>query len=200
MKNAHHTNVHLHYLRELADELGVRKITDDLIGTDKFQLHSGCAHPLGHHYGDHGLLVHTREVVEIAMVNRDLLNLDIDKKLLFLACLFHDAGKQYDYERFSYQPKTGEEMVKWKSTEHKRKIHHISRSGIIWSKAADEYGFSEEDHDQVLHCILAHHGRQDCGSPVAPKGQMAWLLHLADSISARMEDANQLDFIIKGKN
>jgi|TARA_R110000824_G_scaffold20545_13_gene77421 3'-5' exoribonuclease len=194
---------HLYYLRTLADELGVREMTDDLIGTEKFQLHSGCAHELAHHYGDHGLLQHTREVVEIAMTNRQLLDLDdIDKRLLFLAALFHDAGKQYDYYRITTpkHPFAKEKIVQWKNTEHKRKIHHISRSGILWSKAADKYGVSEEDHDQVLHCILSHHGRRDCGSPVSPKGKMAWLLHLTDSISARMDDADQLDFIVKGNN
>ena len=165
---------HLYYLRTLADELGVREMTDDLIGTEKFQLHSGCALDLD----------------------------DIDKRLLFLAALFHDAGKQYDYYRITTpkHPFAKEKIVQWKNTEHKRKIHHISRSGILWSKAADKYGVSEEDHDQVLHCILSHHGRRDCGSPVSPKGKMAWLLHLTDSISARMDDADQLDFIVKGNN
>jgi 3'-5' exoribonuclease len=193
---------HLYYLRTLADELGVREMTDDLIGTEKFQLHSGCAHELAHHYGDHGLLQHTREVVEIAMTNRQLLDLDdIDKRLLFLAALFHDAGKQYDYYRITTpkHPFAKEKIVQWKNTEHKRKIHHISRSGILWSKAADKYGVSEEDHDQVLHCILSHHGSREYGSPVLPKGKMAWLLHHSDAISARMEDADNLDQLSKGK-
>jgi 23S rRNA maturation-related 3'-5' exoribonuclease YhaM len=50
-------------------------------------------------------------------------------------------------------------------------------------------------HDSVLHAILAHHGRREAGSPVAPKSRIAWLVHLSDQISARMADADTLDII-----
>jgi len=42
-------------------------------------------------------------------------------------------------------------------------------------------------HDAVLHCILSHHGRREWGSAVAPSSREAWLVHLADMKSARMD-------------
>lgn len=37
----------------------------------------------------------------------------------------------------------------------------------------------------VGHCILAHHGRKDWGSPIEPQTQEAYLLHAADTWSSR---------------
>lgn len=75
-------------------------------------------------------------------------------------------------------------------------IHHISRSALIWSHAVVEHPeFSDKYHDVVLHNILSHHGSREWGSPVAPKTQAAWLLHLCDGISARMNDCDRLDLV-----
>ena len=52
-----------------------------------------------------------------------------------------------------------------------------------------KFNFTDE-HDEVLHAILSHHGRREYGSPVSPSTRIAWLLHLCDSISARMFDCN----------
>lgn len=146
-----------------------------------------------HHDFDGGLALHTTEVVELCFNSVKTLGLDkVDKKELFLSALFHDAGKMYDY-----QPKPigaeGPDMI---SAPHKRIIHHISRSALIWSHAVVEHPeFSDEYHDPVLHNILSHHGHREWGSPVAPKTQVAWLLHLCDGISARMNDCEKLDLV-----
>jgi 23S rRNA maturation-related 3'-5' exoribonuclease YhaM len=50
-------------------------------------------------------------------------------------------------------------------------------------------------HDKVLHCILAHHGCRAWGSPVAPSTREAWLVHLADAISARADDCDRVDML-----
>ena len=47
--------------------------------------------------------------------------------------------------------------------------------------------------DEVLHCILSHHGQRAWGSPVAPKSIEAWILHLCDGLSARADDYKTLD-------
>jgi 23S rRNA maturation-related 3'-5' exoribonuclease YhaM len=67
-------------------------------------------------------------------------------------------------------------------------IHHISRSGLVWCQAAQNAGWNQPDIDEVWHCILSHHGMKEWGSPVAPQTRMAWLLHLADGLSARLDD------------
>jgi 23S rRNA maturation-related 3'-5' exoribonuclease YhaM len=89
-----------------------------------------------------------------------------------------------------------EEYTKWKGTEHKRTIHHISRSAITWNRACAFHEFDYGKYaDSVTHNILSHHGQREWGSPVMPKTKAAWLLHLCDGISARMNDADKCDFV-----
>jgi 3'-5' exoribonuclease len=164
---------------------GFSKLAITLIDDARFRKWSGCINDK-HHYGNHGLLIHTYEVVMLALSTRKTLNVaDVDVAELFLACLFHDAGKMYDYELVD---------GKWVGTAHKRHIHHISRSALIWSHAVKEFtALNDKYHDNVLHAILSHHGMREWGSPVSPKTKVAWLLHLCDSLSARMEDADKVD-------
>lgn len=145
-----------------------------------------------HHDFKGGLSRHTKEVIELCFSTNNSLNLNIDKKELFFSALFHDAGKMFDYKEKPIGME-GPEMV---GCEHKRIIHHISRSALIWSHAViDHTEYCDKYHDNVLHNILAHHGQREYGSPIAPKTKAAWLLHLCDSISARMNDCDRLDLV-----
>lgn len=156
-----------------------------------------------HHAFNGGLALHTKEVTDIAFSSSKVLKLDIDKIELFLACLYHDAGKTFDYVKnpsygvTCYSLENGcalEPEPQYIASPHKRLIHHISRSAIMWSHAISNYPVLEHKyHDTVLHAILAHHGHREWGSPVAPKTKTAWLLHLSDGISARMNDADITD-------
>lgn len=114
----------------------------------------------------------------------------IDKEVLFIAALYHDLGKVWDYEltdgRYTAAP-------------HKRMIHHISRSAIEWEKIASKLKLPEAFIHTVTHCILSHHGQREWGSPVAPFSREAWILHLSDSMSARVDDCDRLDMVIIGR-
>jgi 3'-5' exoribonuclease len=84
----------------------------------------------------------------------------------------------------------------WSGTEHKRTIHHISRSALVWNSAVATHSLKYGKYtDSVTHNILSHHGQREWGSPVMPKTKAAWLLHLCDGISARMNDADKWDFV-----
>jgi 23S rRNA maturation-related 3'-5' exoribonuclease YhaM len=182
----------------------VYKVASELLDDSRFDIWSGSSKPEQHHYGPHGLTIHTHEIMALAFSAKGNLKLDIDPIELYLSVLFHDSGKLFDYSPV-YQdvsdPRGGDEefvtnYIDWKPNPHKRLIHHISRSALIWHDAAmivpqiyDKY------HDLVIHNILAHHGRREHGSPVMPKTKAAWLLHLCDSISARMNDCDRLDFV-----
>jgi 23S rRNA maturation-related 3'-5' exoribonuclease YhaM len=175
-------------LRIFAEELGVEELAARLLTDERFLTWSGSSKPNQHHYGDYGLVIHTWEVVQTCRHNRLLYpQYNIDETELYLAALYHDAGKMYDYMEGSGAP--------WTSAPHKRYIHHISRSAIIWSEAVSKThkAFQDKYADPVLHAILAHHGQRQWGSPVAPKSRVAWLLHLCDGISARLYDADTLD-------
>lgn len=169
-----------------------------LLNDPKLPLWSGSSLSYQHHYGKGGLINHLYEVVELCFLNRSLfLDYQIDENELFMAALFHDAGKLYDYEPMDFTHE------KWTSTNHKRYIHHISRSATMWTQAVcalNNPEFYDKYHEKVLHAILAHHGSRDKGSPVAPKSRVAWLVHLCDGISARMYDAESWDIIKRGNS
>lgn len=190
-------------LKEIAKKLKVNELANVVLDDKRFVICSGSAKKIHHHYGNGGLQQHTFEVVELCLLNNEYykpLNKAVCERKLFLAALFHDAGKMWDYrysENIAYEEldlmlgKEGK-VEGWISTPHKRNIHHISRSAIVWSQAAKDHGF-EDQNDEVLHAILAHHGLREWGSPVSPNSRLAWLLHLCDGISARMDDGDRWD-------
>lgn len=170
-------------LVEIAKELGVLPLANFVLEHPRFPIWSACSRPDKHHYGKGGLAEHTLEVVELCLQNNRYFKAKgkaVDDGKLFLAALFHDFGKIFDY-----QP--NEDFSEWRKTLHKENVHHISKSGIMWSKACVACDYVDED-DEVLHAILSHHGLREWGSPVAPNTRMAWILHLSDSISARVDD------------
>ena len=181
-------------LRSMANTLGVQNVYDELNHQyPQFVRWSGSSHPKQHHFGEFGLVRHTWEVVKLGLNTISTLNLKqkVSRVEYYFAALFHDTGKMYDYEETPIEPG-------WQGTNHKRLIHHISRSALIWHDVVGKFPeLNEKYHDAVLHDILAHHGQREYGSPVAPKSHAAWLLHLCDGISARMDDADRLD-ILKG--
>jgi 3'-5' exoribonuclease len=181
----------LENLKQMSKEVlgyNSRMLANQVLRDKRFPLWSGSAKPEHHHYGDGGLCKHTWEVVKLCFVTRAALGIEaINPEELYLAALYHDIGKLHDYEPMNEG---------WQGTPHKRLIHHISRSAIIWSNTFEKMpNLNKELHDPVLHAILAHHGHREWGSPVAPKTQVAWLLHLCDGISARMDDYNRLDVV-----
>ena len=183
-------NIYTQTLIDKANELDVYDISAFVLGDRRFDIWSGSSKPTQHHYGKNGLSTHTWEVVELCFVNDKTLVLHLDPIELFLSALFHDCGKMWDY-----QP-DGPDYKEWCGTEHKRLIHHISRSALLWNSACTQHNFKYGKYaDKVTHNILAHHGLRAWGSPVMPKTKTAWLLHLCDGISARMNDADKYDFV-----
>jgi 3'-5' exoribonuclease len=183
------------YLRHLAKLLEVYEIVEDILESENFFTWTGSGKLGCHHYGTHGLIIHTYEVVQNCMIMRTTYEdqYEIDKTELFLATFFHDVGKLYDYKRDEYPSPTAYRQGGWTTTEHKRNIHHITRSVLIWNKTVDNHTSCEKYRDDVTHAILAHHGLREWRSPVSPNTRVAWLLHLCDGISARMNDVDTQD-------
>lgn len=185
---------HFDKLKFLAGSFGreVKTISNIVLENPKFPIWTGSLDGK-HHCGAGGLAQHTYEVAHLCGNNNYITKARINDKHLFLAALFHDVGKMWDYEPSS----SGiiDEKTKWEATPHKRIIHHISRSALEWSKAVDTTGLFKDAHDDILHAILAHHGQREWGSPVAPKTKLAWMLHLCDNLSARINDCDKIDRI-----
>lgn len=172
----------------------------------RFLFWSGAGKPEHHHYGYHGLLLHTTEVLEYASASveiwdnsvsmrKGIVNFEFDPEVLILSVLFHDVGKLWDYELVSPHYDNGTALGGtgglWRKTTHAREIGHLTRSALVFQQTFPAY----EKMDQVLHCVLSHHGRRDQGSPVAPRSREAWILHLADCQSARFTDCTKHDIL-----
>jgi 3'-5' exoribonuclease len=182
-------------LRELVEgreNKAVRRLARQVIDNPLFATWTASSHPNVHHYGTGGLLQHTYEVVTLCLANNAVfksMGKGVSDDLIILAALYHDIGKLTDY----MQDPTADHPDGWKSTDDKYKVYHITRSAIAWSLAVADIriegiDFSKEDEDQVLHAILAHHGRLEWKSPVTPQDRLAWILHLCDAMSARVDD------------
>lgn len=197
-------NYYKEQLIRRAEILDIYDIASIVIADPRFELWSGSSKPHQHHYGKGGLIQHTCEVVDLCFANIAELQLNLDPKEVYLSALFHDCGKMWDYTpvcKDLSDPRGNEhnyvtDYSQWTSTSHKRLIHHISRSALVWNAACAQHSFKYGRYaDSVTHNILSHHGCREWGSPVMPKTKAAWLLHLCDGISARMNDADKWDFV-----
>lgn len=135
-----------------------------------------------HHYWDGGLAEHEEEVIRIMLNVNETLGGPVSKEQVFLAGLYHDYGKRWDYGKNA-------EGV-WVPLPHKRNIHHVQRSAMEWHAASESIRPGNPENDEITHAILAHHGTPQWGSPVEPNSKLAWLLHFCDGISARLNDCH----------
>lgn len=179
----------LEYLKERARYYKLVGVCQPVLDDPRFVVWSGSSKPFQHHYGRGGLVTHISEVVKLMLQINMTMDYQLFDKHLFLAGLFHDVGKMWDYE-----PLDSTDYKEWRGTAHKRHIHHITRSGLVWMESAKK-DMPTETQDDVLHAILAHHGRREAGSPVYPATKLAWILHFCDGISARMNDADKCDYL-----
>lgn len=173
-------------LIQICREYDVLKYTNIVLLDYDFFIWSGSAHPNVHHYGNHQLLQHTWEVVRLCILIAlfyQQLGIKINIEELIVSAIWHDYGKIWDYE------KNGDGG--WQSSEDKYKIYHISRSVFEFRDMMSGKGNQDGEFSKnVTHNILAHHGRNEWKSPVTPVTKEAWILHLCDGISARVNDCD----------
>ena len=58
---------------------------------------------------------------------------------------------------------------------------------MVHDAAAKIEGFPAELESIIKHCILAHHGEFEYGSPELPKTIEAFILHCADNMDAKVK-------------
>ena len=63
---------------------------------------------------------------------------------------------------------------------------------MIHDKIREIPGFPEKLESEVKHCILAHHGELEYGSPKKPALAEAVALNLADNTDAKLETLTEL--------
>ncbi len=136
-----------------------------------------------HHAVKHGLMQHSVEVAQYAeglCMIRDChgYNDKINRSLVITVALLHDIGKIDEYSETQYGAfDVGEGGLHG---------HIMSGSWKIIDAVASIEGFSSHLLSQVLHCLAAHHGEEQYGSPVKPMTTEAIIVHLADLASARL--------------
>ena len=185
MKISNKNKIIRNTLKVMANQYDVVNLCTRLLDNDNFFYWSGSSKPENHHYGTGGLAQHTYEVISLCLAMNSSLTYfgkGCNSRQLFLSALYHDVGKLYDYKEVDGV---------WVAGEHKYKIHHISRSALMFQdEYIDAYGLPDEKSDDIIHAILSHHGLRELGSPVAPQTIMAWILHLCDNMSARSEECH----------
>ena len=130
-----------------------------------------------HHGYVGGLLEHTLGVTKncdfyaqmYPMLNRDL---------LLTAAIFHDIGKLDEISPFPQNDYTDEGQL----------LGHIMIGAAkVQERINTIEGFPEVRARELIHCILAHHGELEFGSPKKPAIAEAVALSFADNIDAKME-------------
>ncbi|MBO4396503.1 MAG: HD domain-containing protein [Eubacterium sp.] len=141
----------------------------------KFIAHSAAKSVHHSFYG--GLLEHTLAVTRMCelfskqypRINRDL---------LITASLLHDMGKVYELTDFPANDYSDEGNLMGHIYIGARKIENTCES-------ID--GFPEKLRAELIHCILAHHGKLEYGSPKTPGLIEALALHMADNTDAKLQ-------------
>ena len=135
-----------------------------------------------HHGFVGGLLQHTLAVVKMCdfmAANYPIL----DRDLLVTAALFHDVGKVWELSKFPANEYTDEGQL----------LGHIFLGAeLIGREAAQIPGFPPVLATELRHCILAHHGELEFGSPKRPEIAEAFALNFADNADAKMETLTEI--------
>ena len=164
------------YLRKLAEMCFI----DDTEFANKFKSHSAAKSI--HHGFIGGLLQHTLAVARMCSFMADNYNI-LDRDLLITAAIFHDIGKVYELSYFPSNDYTDEGQL----------LGHIFIGAeFIGNKIKEIPGFPKVLATELRHCILAHHGELEYGSPKKPAMAEAMALAFADNADARLETMTEL--------
>lgn len=169
------------YLRQLAEYY----FKNNAEFVKVFKAHSAAKSV--HHSFSGGLLEHTLSIVKFCeyLVNTYPI---LSKDLLYSAALFHDIGKTKELSVFPENDYTDEGQL----------LGHIVIGVEMVGEAVRKIdGFPEKLANELKHCIVAHHGEFEFGSPKKPAIPEAVALHYADATDAKLQTLTE---IFKDKN
>lgn len=135
-----------------------------------------------HHSFVGGLLEHTLSVIKLCeyfaasypIINRDL---------LVTAALLHDIGKMEELSSFPENDYTDDGQLLGHIFIGANKVNaYIKTAAKFPAKLANE----------LVHCILSHHGELEYGSPKKPATIEAMALHFADNADAKLQTMTEL--------
>ena len=135
-----------------------------------------------HHGFVGGLLEHTLSVVKMCDYFCKTYPL-LKRDLLLAAAMCHDIGKTRELSLFPQNDYTDDGQLLG---------HIVIGAEMIGSKVCTIAGFPPVLEAQLKHCILAHHGEYEYGSPKKPAIMEALALNLADNADAKMETFTEI--------
>ena len=148
---------------------------DDPAFAKAFQFHSAAKSV--HHGFVGGLLEHTLSVVKMCDYFAGFYK-EINRDLLLTAAMFHDIGKTKELSVFPENDYTDDGQLLG---------HIIIGTEMVSDRIRQIPDFPEKLAVELKHCILAHHGELEYGSPKKPALLEAMALNLADNADAKME-------------
>ena len=152
------------YLKKLLNSFFI----EDKDFEKRFKFHS-AAKTVPHGFVG-GLLEHTLGVAK---------NCD----LIIAAAIFHDVGKLEELSTFPENDYTDEGQL----------LGHIMIGAeMVGERIRTIEGFPTGLANELKHCILAHHGELEFGSPKKPALAEALALSFADNIDAKMETIREI--------
>ena len=135
-----------------------------------------------HHGFVGGLLEHTLSVVKLCDFYADQYDY-LNRDLLITAAMFHDIGKTKELSAFPANDYTDDGQL----------LGHIvigvELVGLGIRRIPD---FPKRLASELKHCIVAHHGELEYGSPKKPALAEAAALNFADNTDARMETFREI--------
>ena len=135
-----------------------------------------------HHGFVGGLLEHTLSVVKLCDFYADQYDF-LNRDLLITAAMFHDIGKTKELSAFPANDYTDDGQL----------LGHIvigvELVGLGIRRIPD---FPKRLASELKHCIVAHHGELEYGSPKKPALAEAAALNFADNTDARMETFREI--------
>lgn len=164
------------YLRQLLEYYFIKD--EEFIR--RFKAHSAAKSV--HHGFAGGLLEHTLSIVKMCgyyVTAYPILN----KDLLFTAAIFHDIGKTRELSTFPENDYTDDGQLLG---------HIVIGVEMIHDAVRTIEGFPQKLESELKHCVIAHHGELEYGSPKKPALAEAVALHYADATDAKMQTLTEL--------
>ena len=154
----------------------------------KFRYHSAAKSV--HHGFAGGLLEHTLSVTKTCDFIAKQYDY-LDRDLLLTAAIFHDVGKLAELSPYPENDYTDAGQM----------LGHIVIGYNMLSNSIRKIDdFPRVKRNELLHCILAHHGEYEYGSPKKPSIAEAIALNFADDMDAKLETMKEVMSKVKGND
>ncbi len=162
----------------------LKRVLDDFFQDKNFahRFKQASAAKTIHHGFVGGLLEHTLSVTKLCEYYAKAYPF-LQRDLLLSAAMLHDIGKLKELSSFPANDYTDAGQLLG---------HIVIGTEMIHDEIRTIPDFPEKLQNELLHCIVSHHGELEYGSPKKPALAEALALSYADITDARMETLKEL--------